>query len=706
MSSRSRFVRLTQKSLWSLALFAPLAAAAQHPIKTNVSTGAKAATSTGAKAATSTGAKAATPAPVADQTGTAVLQQVVIAGSVPDAVAKATRLGPLNPDQSLSVLVCFAFADPQAAQDYADAVSDPRSLLYRQWLTPQEVGQKFGPDPDAYAAMLTRLQANGLQVDEMPANHLTLRVRGTVAQVEHTFGVNINQYREAPADAVLARGADAIPYDFYAPDAPLQIPAELDGKITSVEGLETYTRPILHSKKLKRASANFDAVQPRVGYDLAAIYNTLSATTNNKPGTGRVVGISNFVGVSIPTNGTNFITKNALPVPAAGALSNVTRITVNNASGAENAEADLDFQMVLGQAPLANILIYDNGSNDLVGVLAKEASDNLADVLTESYGWNLGTGAAASAHSQHVTMTMQGQTYLAASGDSGNVATTSFQYSDYEPEVLIIGGTALTVDANNAYIGETGWSGSGGGVSTATVPFNVRPAWQAGRNVPTTNKRNSPDVSAHAAGSGGGAYNFYYKNALQNGYVGTSFAAPVEAGQIALLEQYLISLNALPANSAGKRRLGRLQDTIYALNGRSDVFHDITTGGASPALGTTPYWDYTTGWGSIDWGNLALALTTPLSVSVTPASQTIIANQTEQLTASVTGSAYQAVNWSIVSGPGTISATGLYTPPSSVTGSQTKSRRAIRPGKDSDLLPRSVRWRPRNLRRRELLSRN
>ena len=93
--------------------------------------------------------------------------------------------------------------------------------------------------------------------------------------------------------------------------------------------------------------------------------------------------------------------------------------------------------------------------------------------------------------------------------------------------------------------------------------------------------------------------------------------------------------------------------------GADDIFHDITTGGNSPALGTTPYWDYTSpGWGSINWGNLATALAAPLSVSIAPASAALNQNQTVQLAATVAGSNVQKVTWSLFSGPGTISSSG------------------------------------------------
>lgn len=660
MSSRSGFIRATRRSVWSLTLLAPLtlphAAAAQTAVKP------------AHQAVVNAAARAA-----AEAQAVAAPQFVAIVDSVPFGVAHAAKLGPINANQPLSILVCFNYANPQAAQDYANAVSDPNSLLYRQWLTPQEIGQNFGPDPDDYTTMLAHLQAQGLKVEEMPVNRLTLRVSGTAAQVQQAFGVTMNQYREAAADARARRGADAVPYDFYAPSAPTMIPGSLAGKITSVEGLETYTRPIPRSKKVKRLSSNFDAIQARTGYNLTPIYDTLNATATNKPGTGRTIGISNFDGVDVATNGPLFITRNALPFPAAGKASNITTTVVVVGNGTQGGgEGDLDFQAAVGQAPLASIIIYDTKytAANLISVLAKEVSDNKADVLTESYGWSLTLAQGDSAHTQHTAMTMQGQTYMLASGDNGNLFDDPYQYPDYEPDVTNVGGTILTVGAGNVFTSETGWAGSGGGYCAPLASFNALPAWLKGRGVPTTNKRLLPDISSHAAGAGNAAaYGIYIQGAL-NGISGTSCSSPVDAGALAVVEQYLITQGALPVVK-GKQRLGRINDVLYGFNGRSDVYHDITGTVNNGAGSTTKYWDYVTGWGSVNWNNFAAALIAPLSVSVTPTSASLAAGKTVQLAATVAGSNVKTVTWAIASGPGTVSATGLYTAPFTVTNGQT-----------------------------------
>jgi hypothetical protein len=260
-------------------------------------------------------------------------------------------------------------------------------------------------------------------------------------------------------------------------------------------------------------------------------------------------------------------------------------------------------------------------------------------------------------------------------------------YPDYESEDLIVGGSQLTTNSNSTWCSEVAWSlvsysgteyGGGGGTITADPPISNRPSYQVGRGLNTTDTgRDLPDIALHAAGpSVAPAYEFYYAGKLQNTptasstYFGTSFSCPVAAGCLAIVEQWLIANGGLPANSSGKQRLGRINDTLYAFNGRSDVFHDITSG--NNGYPATKYWDYASGWGSIDFYNLAVALLNPLAVVVTPQNPSISAGTTLPLSATVTGSNVQTVVWSMVSGPGSVNAsTGLYTAPASVTAAQT-----------------------------------
>ena len=483
--------------------------------------------------------------------------------TVPQAVRHAKMLRRFDGRRPISALVCFKFSDAKAAQDYADAVSDPNSTLYRQWLTPPEIADRFGVAPQGYAAAQDYFKAQGLQIEEISPNRSTLRVGGTAAQMEKAFGVALNEYRESAPDAN-ARGAGEAPATFFANAAPIRLPAKLADKISSVEGLESLTRPLPLFKRRALLKGPYDPVQVRTAYNLAPIFNA------GFQGQGRTIAISSFDGFSL-ANARRFISYFNLPTPTGGAASNVKIITVASSSGSAGVgEGDLDIQMTLGMAPLANILVYDNGKpgnnnvpQNVVAVLAREVADNLADVLTESYGWQISDAAQVNSwHAQHLMMTMQGQTYLVASGDTGPILNYQYPYSDIDPEVLSVGGTIVTLNADSTINTEKGWSGSGGGYNAATFDFNVLPAWQKGRNVPTgTNYRLVPDLALHAAGPDAvtGAYNFYYIQQFIGAANGTSFASPLVAASLLDIEQYLISRNALAPDAKRQAAFGPRQ---------------------------------------------------------------------------------------------------------------------------------------------------
>ena len=117
--------------------------------------------------------------------------------SVLEVTAHATRLQPLPPQKSLHLIVCLNFPHPGQIDAFDDAVSNPKSPLYRQFLTPQEVGDRFGPSQADYASVVSYLQSKGLTIAATPANRMTVSVTGTVAQAEAAFGVGMSLYRES-----------------------------------------------------------------------------------------------------------------------------------------------------------------------------------------------------------------------------------------------------------------------------------------------------------------------------------------------------------------------------------------------------------------------------------------------------------------------------------------------------------------------------
>jgi subtilase family serine protease len=373
------------------------------------------------------------------------------------------------------------------------------------------------------------------------------------------------------------------------------VPQHFAGVITNVFGMSNVKR-VQHRQVLTPEQVR-------------TLYSTAAAYGSGFQGQGIGIGIVNFDGLRL-SNAALYISAHSLPTPPGGPASNFEIITVGTPahSGTPGGEGDLDFQMVLGAAPLANIKIYDS-TGDLMGLMARISSDNAVEVVTESYGYDLTPPEALSAHNLHLALTAQGITYMAASGDEGTFIG-EFDYPNYDPEVLMVGATAATTNAAGVRTFEDGWNGTGSGWSEKNISFNKLPSWQIGNGVPTNiNFRLFPDLALHGAGGqniASGAGHVVYFNGLASGFSGTSCSAPLFAGLLGTMQQRLVAAGQSP-------RLGRIQDFIYSQNGRSDVWFDVTNGNTgflpNGAFGTGHAgWDFVTGWGAPNLNGLYATL--------------------------------------------------------------------------------------------------
>ncbi|MBI5364658.1 MAG: S8 family serine peptidase [Planctomycetes bacterium] len=479
---------------------------------------------------------------------------------------------------------------------FADSVSDPSSPNYRRFLSPAEIGARFGPSERDVEPVLRHLAEHGLAIEHVAANRFTVLASGAASDVERAFGTEFAEFELAPSDAERVNA----PTHFRAPTRAPRLPAHVAACIADLSGLDGAARP----KPLATL------LTPSL---VRGLYGTRGLWDGGAQGAGRTIGIASFAGFRL-ADAQLYLTHFALPVPPGGALSNVAVVPCAGGgagAGPSIVEGNLDLQMVLGIAPLANVRIYDSPpSQDLIAVLTQIASDDQCDLVTESWTWNLPASTIAAAHTLHQALTAQGITFLAASGDTGTIHNP-FGYPQFDPEVLVVGGTiANALPPSGLRFTEVGWSGSGGGWSNNTAAFNVRPSWQVGNGVPpitpATDRRLMPDVAFHASGTGLGAYPFFNGGALLQTLNGTSFASPMVAASFALVEEELITRGALAPDAQGRRRLGRVQDLIYAQNGRPDLWFDVVTGsnGTLPtgvASTCTPGWDTVTGWGAVDF---------------------------------------------------------------------------------------------------------
>lgn len=540
---------------------------------------------------------AALPAFARSQVLESPIQLRGIEPTVPEIVGRAVNLGPVDPNTPIHLCVSLHLRDRFGLKAYADAVSNPRSPLYRRFLGPDEIARLYAQPAHRVERVANYFRSFGFRVERIGRTLTSVILDGTVGQANAAFHTRLDRFQ-------LPRPAEGENPDFRANASLLQVPPDIAQSILHVEGLQTFAKA--------KGLAAFTPSQARTLYKLKPLFE------GGYFGKGRKVGVSNWDGYRL-SNVPLLYTQYGLPAPAGGVGTNIQEVHVGAPSagaGTANGEGDLDIQMVLAMAPHCELTVYDgNTAWNRIEVVTRQADDNAVDIVCESWGWWATNNAWFDAnHNQQLILTAEGITYIAASGDTGTTID-NFPYPTLDGEVLMVGGTTAAIDADGNRTGEVAWPGGGGGWSTVNVDYNVRPTWQVGTGVPADiDRRLSPDVSLHSSGPfNSGAYSFYLNGVLENNFNGTSFACPIFGGGMAALTEKLIAMGGLPADSFGNRRMGRIQDLIYAQNGRTDVWFDVQSGangnlpnGSTSVAGTG--WDFATGWGAIDWNGFLNAV--------------------------------------------------------------------------------------------------
>jgi subtilase family serine protease len=204
------------------------------------------------------------------------------------------------------------------------------------------------------------------------------------------------------------------------------------------------------------------------------------------------------------------------------------------------AEATMDVELVHTLAPAANIVLFEANSaltSDLVAAVDRARA--YAGVSVVSMSWGSGEFSAetgASYQNHFVTPSgHQGVTFVASSGDNGNVSAQP-EWPTISPNVVSVGGTSLYFSGAD-YSYETGWNNSTGGSGGGQSSYFGVPYWQAGYT--GLSRRSSPDVALVADPNTGPQFIFSPDSSHTYIYVGggTSASAPLFAGLMAIVNE-------------------------------------------------------------------------------------------------------------------------------------------------------------------------
>ncbi len=243
-------------------------------------------------------------------------------------------------------------------------------------------------------------------------------------------------------------------------------------------------------------------------------------------------------------------------------------------SSSWDLEESLDVEWAHAMAPGANIVLVEaNSTADLYTAVAYAKTLTNVSVISMSFSGGETTGETTADTTTFAQPSDHNVTFLAATGDDGangrDFPSTGTGYPAYSPNVVAVGGTTLSVDSSGDYLGESGWSDSGGGISAV----ESQPSYQTGVVTQSTSFRTTPDVSFDASPSTGvSVYDTYDTNSGTPWVTvgGTSLSSPSWAGLIAVANQgrSIAHLSALTSTQT--------LTSLYSMS--ASDFNDITSG--------------------------------------------------------------------------------------------------------------------------------
>ena len=526
---------------------------------------------------------------------------VPLAGSERSPLPRAQPAGPVDPAERIELTLITR----RAASLPRTASGAPVRL------TRDELGQRYGSVPadhELVARVLATLDP-AIQVTGQDPAGRRMTVAGPVGALASAFGTEVTM--------VASSGPTGARVTHRYRSGGLLIPAELDGIIIAVLGLDTRPQAAPHFRFAEPAAAPVSYTPPQI----AQLYQFPAATD----GTGQTVAIIELGGGFSATDLDGYFSTLGIATPSVTAVGvdGASNVADQDPQGADG-EVLLDIEVVGAVAPGAAQLVYfapntDQGFVDAVTTAVHAEPTPVA----VSISWG---GPESSWTAQSMTALDEaiadgaalGVTVTVAAGDNGSSdgvsdGTPHTDFPASSPHALACGGTSLQADPSTGVISsETVWNdGPGGGATGGGVSVNFAlPAWQATAGVPASPDggagRGAPDVAGNADPATG--YQVLI-DGQQTVIGGTSAVAPLWAALVARFAQSL------------GQSFGLLQQALYAgvepgqpVPGLRDI-----TAGDNGAYAAGPGWDACTGLGVPD----GAALLASLSASGTAASSAV-----------------------------------------------------------------------------------
>ncbi len=392
----------------------------------------------------------------------------------------AVYLGPVKGDMGMSVAVAMKLQNERGLLQYAQEASTPKSPFYRRFLTPSEIGARYGASANDLAATTKYFNGYGISVGTWP-QHLTLSLSGKLTSFEKAFGTNIGWWRD---------GKTTFLAPVQAPHVAVALP---------IHGVVGLVQPhFMHNYLIRMSRGNTIGYSPQMianGFDYSGAYSL------GYNGSGIDIGIIGTGPIDTAANGDVAFYSKLFKAPVAtvtvaqvraqaasaqnnntgtgaydpnpGGLASPPPVTDTcnlppfptppdyNTCNPEDGEAQLDTEQQAGLAPGANVLFYfafnpaicvntSTGNETappcttgevtypLIGIqiaddeIQQAIADNKVDAVSLSYGSGENTGCGyyyscsgtdqgtGIGPDEFAALAAEGIAVFASSGDTGN----------------------------------------------------------------------------------------------------------------------------------------------------------------------------------------------------------------------------------------------------------------------------------------------
>lgn len=411
-----------------------------------------------------------------------------------------------QPIRRMMLLLQRSASQDAALKQLVDQQQSSASPNYHQWLTPQQIGQQFGPSDTDVQAVTDWLQSHGFQIARVNAAKTLIEFSGNAGQVRNAFHTEIHRY--------VANGEE-----HFANNSDPQIPTALAPVVAGTVSLNNFPK---HAQSRQvgvfRKTQATGQVVPLFSFpngcpsnsatgttcnalgpgDFARIYNVQNLWASGIDGTGQtiaIVGDSEICTANTPSESkalcggnddpANFRSIFGLPAKSP----NVILDGPDPGFNGDEIEGNLDVQWSGAVAKNATIdLVIAETTEATAGIdLAAEyiVDNNLAPVMSESFGaceaflGNSGNQFYAALWEQAAA---QGITVIVSTGDSGsascdnpNTQSAASQFGDgvnglaSTPFNVAAGGTDFDVTATSYQSTYWGADATVGGVKQVSA---------------------------------------------------------------------------------------------------------------------------------------------------------------------------------------------------------------------------------------------